>query len=75
VSYDPTDPRFEPMTEEEFHQQAEAYMNEDTARLAIRRFRNRHELPPIPRLADRECAHERLPGDKSPPCGCWEEAA
>ena len=23
------------------------------------------------RLADHECAHGRLPGDRSPKCGCW----
>jgi hypothetical protein len=23
------------------------------------------------RLADHECRHGRLPGDRTPPCGCW----
>lgn len=23
------------------------------------------------RLADHECQHGRLPGDRTPPCGCW----
>jgi hypothetical protein len=23
------------------------------------------------RLADHECAHGRLPGDRTPTCGCW----
>ena len=23
------------------------------------------------RLADHECAHGRLPGDRTPRCGCW----
>lgn len=23
------------------------------------------------RFADEECAHGRLPGDRTPPCGCW----
>jgi hypothetical protein len=22
--------------------------------------------------AELECEHGRLPGDKTPPCGCWE---
>lgn len=26
------------------------------------------------RPADSECEHGRLPGDRTPPCGCWEEA-
>ncbi|MGO9882228.1 MAG: hypothetical protein ACLP4R_29915 [Solirubrobacteraceae bacterium] len=25
------------------------------------------------RLADHECRHGRLPGDRTPPCGCWPE--
>jgi hypothetical protein len=25
------------------------------------------------RLADHECRHGRLPGDRTPPCGCWRE--
>lgn len=25
------------------------------------------------RLADFECQHDRLPGDLTPPCGCWPE--
>ena len=25
------------------------------------------------RFADFECKHDRLPGDKTPPCGCWPE--
>ena len=25
------------------------------------------------RLVDHECRHRRLPGDPSPPCGCWPE--
>ena len=31
----------------------------------------------ICQLADHECAHERLPGDRTSPCGCWpqEDAA
>ena len=24
-------------------------------------------------LADHECQHGRLPGDKGPSCGCWPE--
>lgn len=24
-------------------------------------------------LADLECGHGRLPGDRTPPCGCWSE--
>jgi hypothetical protein len=24
-------------------------------------------------LADFECKHDRLPGDKTPLCGCWPE--
>ena len=24
-------------------------------------------------LADHECRHGRLPGDGTPPCGCWPE--
>lgn len=27
------------------------------------------------RLADNECPHGRLPGDKSDPCGCWIQEA
>ena len=27
------------------------------------------------RLADHECAHGRLPGDRTPKCGCWAEEA
>jgi hypothetical protein len=25
------------------------------------------------RLADHECRHGRLPGDRTPLCGCWRE--
>jgi hypothetical protein len=25
------------------------------------------------RLADHECAHGRLPGDRTPKCGCWAQ--
>jgi hypothetical protein len=25
----------------------------------------------VGRLSDNECAHGRLPGDRSPACGCW----
>jgi hypothetical protein len=25
------------------------------------------------RLADHECRHGRLRGDRTPPCGCWPE--
>jgi hypothetical protein len=25
------------------------------------------------RLADHECAHGRLPGDRTPKCGCWPQ--
>jgi hypothetical protein len=25
------------------------------------------------RLADHECRHDRLPFDRTPPCGCWPE--
>ena len=25
----------------------------------------------IGRLADHECRHGRLPGDRTAPCGCW----
>ena len=25
----------------------------------------------IGRLADNECKHGRLPGDRTPKCGCW----
>jgi hypothetical protein len=25
------------------------------------------------RLADHECAHGRLPGDRTPKCGCWQQ--
>ena len=25
------------------------------------------------RLADHECRHSRLPGDRTAPCGCWPE--
>jgi len=25
------------------------------------------------RLADHECRHGRLPGDRTPACGCWPE--
>jgi hypothetical protein len=25
------------------------------------------------RLADHECHHGRLPGDRTPRCGCWPE--
>jgi hypothetical protein len=25
------------------------------------------------RLADHECRHGRLSGDRTPPCGCWRE--
>ena len=24
-------------------------------------------------LADHECAHGRLPGDRTPKCGCWPQ--
>jgi len=24
-------------------------------------------------MADRECDHGRLPGDRSPACGCWHD--
>lgn len=24
-------------------------------------------------LTDNECEHGRLPGDRSPACGCWKE--
>jgi hypothetical protein len=27
------------------------------------------------RLADHECAHGRLPGDRTPKCGCWAQEA
>lgn len=27
----------------------------------------------IGRLADHECRHGRLPGDRTRPCGCWPE--
>lgn len=27
------------------------------------------------RLADHECAHRRLPGDRTPKCGCWAQEA
>jgi hypothetical protein len=27
------------------------------------------------RLADHECRHGRLPGDRTPQCGCWREGA
>lgn len=27
------------------------------------------------RLADHECAHGRLPGDRTAKCGCWAEEA
>ena len=27
------------------------------------------------RLADHECAHGRLPGDRTPKCGCWAPQA
>ena len=25
------------------------------------------------RLVDLECRHGRMPGDSSPPCGCWPQ--
>jgi hypothetical protein len=27
----------------------------------------------ICRLADHECRHGRLPGDRTPSCGCWPQ--
>jgi len=27
------------------------------------------------RLADHECTHGRLPGDRTPRCGCWAQEA
>jgi hypothetical protein len=27
------------------------------------------------RLADHECAHGRLPADRTPRCGCWPQEA
>ena len=27
------------------------------------------------RLADQECAHGRLPGDRTAKCGCWAQEA
>ena len=27
----------------------------------------------VSQSADRECEHGRLPGDATPPCGCWPE--
>ena len=29
------------------------------------------ETGAIGRLADNECKHGRLPGDRTPKCGCW----
>lgn len=29
------------------------------------------EAGALGRLADHECAHGRLPGDRTPRCGCW----
>lgn len=27
----------------------------------------------VGKLADNECKHDRLPGDTTPPCGCWPQ--
>jgi hypothetical protein len=31
------------------------------------------ETGTLGRLADHECRHGRLPGDRTAPCGCWRQ--